>query len=211
MDDITVSGTMPAHRQGRVLVLGRWRSLVVRSFVLLLTELGVAASTVDERGADRASDDVVALLVCDDVGAVQAAPVLATVGEGRDIVVVALDDVMPGRADVRVPLSAELDDLLGALRVARAAGAGEPAAARRDPPEPADVVRLTTREAQVATLLTQGTSSARIAAELGISVNTVRTHVQNIMSKLGVSSRLEVAGVVAHAGAGGAGARQMVR
>ena len=211
MDDIAVVETTPRRRAGRVLVLGRWRSLVVRSFVLLLTELGVAASTVDERGSDHTFGDVVALLVCDDLGAAQARAVLATTGRVRDTVVVALDDVMPDRADVHVPLSADLDDLLGALRVTRRARSGEPAAARWGPAEPAGAVRLTSREGQVAALLAQGMSSVRIATELGISVNTVRTHVQNIMSKLGVSSRLEVAGVVADAGAGGARARQMAR
>jgi two-component system nitrate/nitrite response regulator NarL len=57
----------------------------------------------------------------------------------------------------------------------------------------------------------EGTRSARIADELGISVNTVRSHVQNIMSKPGVNSRLEVAGVVAQNGSGGVAAGLGVR
>ena len=54
---------------------------------------------------------------------------------------------------------------------------------------------LTPREHQVLTLLTEGATSERIAERLGISRNTVRTHIQNIRTKLGVNTRLEAAAV----------------
>jgi two-component system nitrate/nitrite response regulator NarL len=50
---------------------------------------------------------------------------------------------------------------------------------------------LTTREREVLTLLVRGSSGADIADELSISKNTVRTHIQSILTKLQVHSRLE--------------------
>lgn len=52
---------------------------------------------------------------------------------------------------------------------------------------------LTTRELEVLSLLTEGASSKEVARRLHVSQNTVRSHVQNILSKLGVHSRLEAA------------------
>jgi DNA-binding NarL/FixJ family response regulator len=51
---------------------------------------------------------------------------------------------------------------------------------------------LTPREAEVLLLLQQGGSNARIAAELHIGIETVRTHAHNLYGKLGVSSRREL-------------------
>ncbi len=53
--------------------------------------------------------------------------------------------------------------------------------------------QLTEREREVLELLAEGATSARIADRLGISRNTVRTHVQSVLGKLGVHSRLEAA------------------
>jgi two-component system, NarL family, nitrate/nitrite response regulator NarL len=53
--------------------------------------------------------------------------------------------------------------------------------------------QLTDRERQVLARLAEGSASPEIARKLGISPNTVRTHVQSILAKLGVHSRLEAA------------------
>jgi len=53
--------------------------------------------------------------------------------------------------------------------------------------------QLTTREVEVLQLLAEGASSGDIAEQLRVSPNTVRTHVQGILSKLQVHSRLEAA------------------
>ncbi len=53
--------------------------------------------------------------------------------------------------------------------------------------------QLTAREVEVLQLLTEGASSRDIAEQLTLSPNTVRTHVQGILSKLQVHSRLEAA------------------
>lgn len=50
---------------------------------------------------------------------------------------------------------------------------------------------LTEREVDVLEYLALGLSRAEIANELGLSVNTVRTHLQRVLAKLGVHTRLE--------------------
>lgn len=55
------------------------------------------------------------------------------------------------------------------------------------------VNQLTSRERQVLQLLVEGASGQAIAHSLGISPNTVRTHVQSILTKLQVRSRLQAA------------------
>ncbi len=52
---------------------------------------------------------------------------------------------------------------------------------------------LSRREREVLSLLVEGADGATVAARLGISRNTVRTHVQSILTKLQVHSRLEAA------------------
>jgi DNA-binding CsgD family transcriptional regulator len=56
--------------------------------------------------------------------------------------------------------------------------------------------RLTRKEARVASLLAADKSNEEIAAELCISTHTARHHTQSVLSKLGISSRREVARVL---------------
>jgi DNA-binding CsgD family transcriptional regulator len=63
---------------------------------------------------------------------------------------------------------------------------------------------LSRRECEVATLVTRGLTSREIAAELVISERTAETHVSNILGKLGVGSRAQIAAwAVEHGLAGG--------
>ena len=55
---------------------------------------------------------------------------------------------------------------------------------------------LTRREREVAGLAAAGASSREIAAKLYLSVRTVDNHLQNIYSKLGVTSREELARIL---------------
>jgi RNA polymerase sigma factor (sigma-70 family) len=59
--------------------------------------------------------------------------------------------------------------------------------------------RLSEREREILGLMTNGWSNRRIAEECFLSLNTVRTHIQNILVKLGVHSKLEaVASALEH-------------
>lgn len=55
---------------------------------------------------------------------------------------------------------------------------------------------LSPREREVLALVARGAKTSAIGEELFISPETARTHVQNILSKLGVHSRLEAAAFV---------------
>jgi two-component system nitrate/nitrite response regulator NarL len=50
---------------------------------------------------------------------------------------------------------------------------------------------LTDRECEVLQLLVRGFGGKHLALQMGISYSTARTHIQNILTKLGVHSRLE--------------------
>jgi DNA-binding NarL/FixJ family response regulator len=56
-----------------------------------------------------------------------------------------------------------------------------------------DLSRLTPREEQVVALIAEGLSNKGIAARLHIAIHTVKSHVRNIMEKLTVRSRLQIA------------------
>ncbi len=56
--------------------------------------------------------------------------------------------------------------------------------------------RLSQREMEIAELVAQGYSNKVIGAKLGLSDNTVRNHLANIMQKLGFHNRVQVATLV---------------
>jgi predicted ATPase/DNA-binding NarL/FixJ family response regulator len=70
----------------------------------------------------------------------------------------------------------------------------------RDAGKPAARERLSRREREVAVLITRGLTNRQIAAELVISERTADTHVQNILNKLGFSTRAQVAAWAAREG-----------
>ena len=59
---------------------------------------------------------------------------------------------------------------------------------------------LSERERQILALLARGYSNRRIAEACYLSLNTVRTHVQNVLVKLGVHSKLEAAAMAVRQG-----------
>ena len=59
---------------------------------------------------------------------------------------------------------------------------------------------LTARELEVLRLIANGSTNAMIGEQLGVSVNTVRNHVQNLLNKLGVHSKLEALSVAMREG-----------
>ena len=78
---------------------------------------------------------------------------------------------------------------------------GAPPAPAEQPPERSErddhaellLRSLSEREREILDLLARGYSNRRIAEVCYLSLNTVRTHVQNVLVKLGVHSKLEAA------------------
>jgi NarL family two-component system response regulator LiaR len=88
------------------------------------------------------------------------------------------------------------DELAGAIRAAHAGRATlSPEAAQalvetaNQPPAPG--LDLTEREREVLALMVEGLNNTQIAGRLTVSTSTVKSHVSNILSKLGVASRTE--------------------
>ena len=88
------------------------------------------------------------------------------------------------------------DDLAWAIRAAHAGRATlSPEAAQAlvesasQPPSPG--LDLTEREREVLSLMIEGLNNTQIAGRLTVSPSTIKSHVSNILSKLGVTSRTE--------------------
>jgi two-component system nitrate/nitrite response regulator NarL len=119
-----------------------------------------------------------------------------------------LTEAVAAGADGVVSKSEPLETLLSAVeRVAGGAFYADPELFRRSlRPSPAQLDQvhlaaqfLTPREREVLGRLVQGASTQELAEAMGVGVATVRTHVQGVLTKLGVRSRLEAVSVaVAH-------------
>lgn len=68
--------------------------------------------------------------------------------------------------------------------------------------EPDRLSNLSSREGQIAELVSEGRTNRQIATRLTLSPRTVETYLERIFAKLDVSSRSEVAAVVARASPG---------
>jgi DNA-binding NarL/FixJ family response regulator len=115
----------------------------------------------------------------------------------------ALRRAMRAGCDGVVLKSQPLTSLIAAVRKAGRGdcptGAGEAEhhhAARPRRPEQV----LSPRELEVLRRLGEGQSTAKIADELFLSINTVRNHVQRVMDKLGAHSRLEAVSLAVRRG-----------
>ena len=73
----------------------------------------------------------------------------------------------------------------------------EQAASVPAPRSSTDDSGLTRREREVAALIAEGLSNREIAARLVVAQRTAEGHVENILSKLGFTSRAQVAGWLA--------------
>lgn len=102
----------------------------------------------------------------------------------------------------------ELREALTSLQAATETRGG-----RRRQPEPclppgSPCESLTARELEVLRLLAGGANALAISRRLLLSPHTVRTHIQNILSKLGVHSRFEAATLALRDGVVTTGARR---
>ena len=59
--------------------------------------------------------------------------------------------------------------------------------------EATDAVRMTARERETVDLIGEGLCNKEIAARLNIATHTVKSHVRNVMEKLGLHTRLQIA------------------
>jgi DNA-binding NarL/FixJ family response regulator len=130
--------------------------------------------------------------------------VMLTCSTSTELVV----DALRAGASGWVPKDAPVDQLLDALRQVRAGAAWLPSRMLRDVLDelmrdrttqdrvPELLARLSGREREVLRELAAGHDMGSIAHRLYLSQNTVRTHIQNILTKLEVHSRLAAVALV---------------
>ncbi|MEU1970217.1 response regulator transcription factor [Microbacterium sp. NPDC019599] len=175
----------------------------------LLSRLGLSTQSFT-RAAD-ASDSLrdlpplVAILEVEDGGCELLRELRDRYGPDLPVVLVSAERVAP--ADVVAGLLVGADDYASesmdadefVARVRRLVDR-----TRRNGHATADLRRLTAltdRERQVLALIAEGRSQKQVASTLGISVKTVGAHVQNLLVKLGVHTRVEAVALAVRAGA----------
>lgn len=124
-----------------------------------------------------------------------AAALAAIAASGREVLAELLDLVagLSGESVLDVLRPAGGPDRQAGAPGRQAGGPGRPAAVR----EPAGLRLVTGREREVLAQLGLGRSNPEIAAALGISRETVKTHVSRILMKLGLRDRVHAV-VFAH-------------
>lgn len=108
------------------------------------------------------------------------------------------------------------------VRAIRRAASGEPVLAEAmttklvahmqggapKPPPASEIDRLTPREREILACLARGESNKLIARTLDVAESTVKIHVQNILKKLNLTSRVQAAVYAVEHGMSGMGERQ---
>ena len=170
--------------------------------------VGVAASVADARATRQRADVILMDYRLPDGTGAEATRILKTRWPDAKVVMLSavaedetvLDSIQAG-ADGYLTKDRAIEDVVEAVRLARAGEILLPRAvvyeiaqrvafaqrsAQRKTSE-----QLTPREVQVLKALSEGLSTREMCERLNIAPNTLRTHVQNIMSKLRVHSKLE--------------------
>lgn len=176
--DLTVTGVATSLEELERLVLNRPAEVVLVDQRLPSLQPGVGIAAGVRRVRELSPESRILML---------------TASPNEAAAVVALE---AGCAGV-VPKTMSLDDLVAAVRGAAAGRLGldsdmlarlVPRLSRSYREPGAD---LTAREREVLTLVAEGLSTTDMAARLVVSTNTVRNHVQSILTKLGAHSKLE--------------------
>ena len=179
----------------------------LRTFLELQDDIDVVGEATDGETcvavAAELSPDVILLdLLMPGVGGVEALGRLRDAGStARVLVITSFTDpavsvpaVRAGAAGV-IFKDVEPRDLASAIRSVHAGHTllQPDVAAALMAPDPAAASPLTARERDVLAEITQGRSNREIARALSLSEKTVKTHVSNVLMKLGVADRTQAA------------------
>jgi DNA-binding NarL/FixJ family response regulator/class 3 adenylate cyclase len=184
----------------------------LRGFLELLKDFEVVGEAENGRegvaAADRLMPDVVLMdLLMPEMGGLEAIAAIKQAHPEVEIVAVTsfieeekVTSALEAGASGYLLKDAEAEEVAQAIR---AAYHGEvhldPAVSRllaqrlRQRKDAEPIEPLTTREKEVLSQLAKGASNKEIAYELGITERTARTHVSNILGKLGLASRTQAA------------------
>ncbi|MGI5427266.1 response regulator [Streptomyces sp. CA-179760] len=183
--------------------------LDVQPDIEVVAEAGDGAEAVE--AVRRHAPDVVLLDIrMPRVDGIEACRAISALGDCRTVMLTTFDsdeyvyEALHAGASGFLLKDVRRDDLVHAVRVVARGDSllapsvarrlveqyTRPAAARPRRPDPhLDV--LTGRERETLLLLARGLSNAEIAAELVVSDHTVKTHVGNVLAKLGLRDRIQ--------------------
>lgn len=177
-------------------------------YVALLSRLGLGSAAF-ERAADAARwlnghAPAVAILEVEDGGCSFLRELRDRYGPDMPAVLVSADRITP--ADVVAGLLVGADDYAAEsmdteeflARVRRLIERTKPT--RNATADLRRLSSLSRREREVLALTTEGLSQKQVAAQMGISIKTVGAHMQNLLAKLGVHSRMEAVALAARVG-----------
>jgi len=184
----------------------------LRGFLELIKDFEVVGEAENGRegvaAADRLAPDVILMdLLMPEMSGLEAIAAIKEAHPEIEIVAVTsfieeekVTSALEAGASGYLLKDAEAEEVAQAIR---AAYGGEvhldPAVSRllaqrlRQRKEPEPVEPLTAREKEVLAQLAKGAANKEIAYELGITERTARTHVSNILGKLGLASRTQAA------------------
>ena len=184
----------------------------LRGFLELIKDFEVVGEAENGRegvaAADRLAPDVILMdLLMPEMSGLEAIAAIKEAHPEIEIVAVTsfieeekVTSALEAGASGYLLKDAEAEEVAQAIR---AAYGGEvhldPAVSRllaqrlRQRKEPEPVEPLTAREKEVLAQLARGAANKEIAYELGITERTARTHVSNILGKLGLASRTQAA------------------
>jgi two-component system, NarL family, nitrate/nitrite response regulator NarL len=186
---VLVVGRVVIHREGIVRLLAESpRTRVVGT----ATRSEDALSRIRELGPDVALVDLPTeelcwlALILDEVAPERTLVAIVT-GEAEGEIVMRAGGAIRGF----VTHQTSIEQLMGTIE--RAVGEDRPAAASTPP---AAIAALTEREREILGMVGEGLANKEIARRLQIELATVKSHIHNILKKLGVNSRTEAAAVV---------------
>jgi two-component system NarL family response regulator len=171
--------------------------------------VGVAGTVAAAKLLARERMDVVLMdyRLPDGTGAEATRAIKARWASARIVMLTALADdetvleSIQAGADGYMTKDTAIEEVVAAVRHAAAGetllprsvimGIAQRVASARDRPLEPSIEPLTTRELEVLRALAEGLATPEVCERMSISRNTLRTHVQNIMTKLHVHSKLE--------------------
>jgi DNA-binding NarL/FixJ family response regulator len=184
----------------------------LRGFLELLDDLEVVGEAGNGRegveAARRLDPDVVVMdLLMPEMDGIEATAEIKRTQPGIEVVALTsfieeakVTAALEAGATGYLLKDAEADEVASAIRAAHAGEVRlDPQVARllaerlRARPPAEEPEPLTDREREVLALVAHGRSNKEIAADLGITERTARTHVSNILGKLGLASRTQAA------------------
>ena len=160
--------------------------------------VGAAASAAEAIGLfeSHAPDVTLVDLSLPDIGGIELISILrAKSPRARFLVLTAnaggteIEKALQAGAQAYLFKNAPSEELMGAIRTVHQGGRYLSPAVGRKAEETATQPSLTVRELEVLRWIARGHSNQQVGREIGVSEDTIKFHVKNILGKLGVSSR----------------------